>query len=297
MKLYFVKKELERRGIYFQSQELKKYSYIGIGGWCEFVCFPKTVWEITEIVSISRCFDMPYFVLGGGTNTLFSTKGFEGIVISLSQLSEISIDGKNIYVSAGSSLPSVIHFCINNSLSGLEFCLGVPCSVGGAIWSNFGANSCAISDFIKEVVVLDAGEIKTLSTSQLNFSYRSSRFKKSSEIILFAKFQLTSMPSEIIKNKCMNYINVRRQTQPINIKTLGSTFKNNPRNSAYKLIRGAGCENLSVGGIKVNKLHANFLENYNNATSEDVEKIIDIIKKMVYNKYKVNLETEIIILE
>ena len=258
------------------------------------------------------------FILGGGTNILFSDKGIKGLVIKNSIIG-ISQEGNIIRVGAGTLVPDFLNYCIKNSLSGLEWAGGLPGTVGGAVRGNAGAYNGEIKDKIVEVETIDLNslEIKKKEKARLGFDYRSSIFKKSAknEIITFIKFKLAKGEKERIKKEVEEKINARKLRHPLEYPNLGIIFKNFPvekftseqmgqlsqyiKNDPFPVIPTAklnflaGLSGKRVGDAQVSTKHTNFIINLGNATAEDVKELIKIIKDTIYQKFNVNLEEEI----
>ncbi|MCL2101221.1 MAG: UDP-N-acetylmuramate dehydrogenase [Fibromonadales bacterium] len=277
---------------------LKKYCTFKIGGFAKFFAEPESVEEILELLDWCRKFKIAYFILGGGSNVLFSDKGFDGLVIKI---------GKNFI--AGKSLHSVIQEAAAHGLGGIEKLQGIPGTIGGAIYMNAGAHSQQISDCIKNVTsIAQNGELITRTKEQCEFSYRSSIFKKSGqslnpvnrgsdndEIILFAEFDFIPVSEEIINKNRKEVLAWRKEKQPLQYPNAGSIFKNPASHlSAGALIDACGLKGSAVGDAQVSELHANFIVNRGEATAKDVKALMKKIIDEVQKNHDVALEPEII---
>lgn len=278
-----------------QEFDLKNCSSFGIGGCATFYATPDTIDGLFDLISFAEINSIRYKVIGNATNLLFSDDGFDGLVISTRKIVNIVLGGENIVLaSAGAALASVLNFSKTNSLSGLEFAVGIPGSVGGAIVMNAGAGDGDISKVIKSVTVIENGDIRVLEKNQLDFGYRSSYFNShKNAVILFAEFELINTNDiSSVNEKIQANLEKRRQTQP-QAPSAGCVFKKCGETPAGLLIDQAGLKGLRVGGAMVSDIHANFIVNTGQATSKDVKKLIGIIKSEVWAKFNKSLELEI----
>ena len=236
---------------------------------------------------------IPYKIVGNGSNILLSDKGYKGLIISLKKLNDICFYKENeVKVMSGASLNSLLNFCLENSLSGLEKLFGIPATIGGAVCMNASAFGVSISDFISVVEILKNGKIIRLNKEDCKFSYRKSRFLFGDEVILSVRFKFNlSSRVDILLYKQMSII-CRQNSQPMG-RTCGSTFKNPKGKFAGKLIEDALLKGVQIGGAKVSSKHANFILANDDCTSKDVYDLINLIKKEVYKKYKIKLKEEV----
>lgn len=282
-----------------ENYSLKKCSSFGIGGDAKYYATPDSIDTLFNLICLAEKNGVKYKVIGNATNILFGDNGFNGLIISTRKICSITlIDDETILASAGASLYSVLTLAKSNNLEGLEFAVGIPGSVGGAIVMNAGAGDGSISLITKSVTVLDNGDIKTLTGEELEFGYRSSCFlKNKSIVILFAEFVLKKQTdSKMIEQKIADNLKRRRETQPRG-KSAGCVFKKSNNTPAGLLIDNAGLKGTTIGDAKVSEVHGNFIINNGNAKAEDVKKLIKLINNKIWEKYNIQLELEIEIIE
>lgn len=255
-----------------------------------------TLQQLSELVSLIKDSGENYIFLGNGSNLLVSSKGYDGIVVLVaSNLSKIDILPQNkIYCEAGATLSRLCKIAQVNGLSGAEFAFGIPGSVGGAIYMNAGAYDGEIKDILYSCTFIDdTGEIITLPASELDFSYRHSIFCNKNFCIISAVFVLSEGDKSAIKEKMYGFMESRKSKQPLEFPSAGSTFKRPVGSYASLLIEQCGLKGYRVGGAMVSEKHSGFVINYDNATSDDVLKLIDEVKAIVLEKTGYSLECEI----
>jgi len=239
--------------------------------------------------------NLPFFILGGGSNILVSDKGYNGLVIKIKN-QKSKIKNNRILAEAGLALNRLVELSLKNNLTGMEWAVGIPGTIGGAIYGNAGAFKKSMKDLIKEVEVFDTKDekIKIFKNKDCKFGYRDSIFKKKKNlIILSASLQLKKGKKMKIKEKIKRYLNYRKETQPLNFPSAGSIFKNPKNFYAGFLIEKCGLKGKRIGNAKISEKHANFIVNLGNGKAKDVKKLIKLIKKKVKNKFKIELEEEI----
>jgi len=307
-----------------QNIPLRKYSNFNIGGNASYFYEFKSKEDLIEVLSDWREIKGEtnnIFVLGSGTNILFSDDGYDGLVLKDS-ISFVKRDGDLVAVGGGTKMPDLVSFCAQNSLSGLEWAGGLPGTVGGGIRGNAGAFLGEIADNVSEVESIDVGSLKvcTRNKKDCNFDYRQSVFKTPEgkrEIILSAKFKLKKSSSEEIKRKTQEKIDYRIDRHPLDLPNIGSTFKNVPLSQvsskvkkefkesikpdpfpvipAAKLLVATGLKGKSIGGAMFSEKHPNFIVNFNHAKAEDVLALVSLAKKEIRGKFGIELEEEITI--
>lgn len=266
---------------------LSDYTTFGIGGKAKLVLFPSRVDELVDILNLAlKLGDKPY-ILGAGSNLLVSDKNYGGVVICARKLDETKLEKNIIFASAGAKLPTLCHLASSRNLSGLEFCSGIPATLGGAIKMNAGAFGLSIGSVVESVNLWRDGNIYTYKP---NFSYRKSDL--SGGVVLGAKLKLEFGDREQIKEKIKLFREIRSQKQP-KAKSAGSIFLSVDGVSAGYYIDNAGLKGFRVGGAEVSSVHAGFIINRGNATASDVLSLICEIKERVYDKFGVKLQTEI----
>lgn len=271
---------------------LSAYSTLGIGGPARYFACIKSQEELSEAFLFAKEKNIPYFVLGKGSNSLFDDRGFCGLVL-LNKLDWI-IGGNSDSVEAGSGASFALLGVqtARKGFSGLEFASGIPGSVGGAVYMNAGANGMETKDSLFSVTHMDSfGNVKTYPIEKLKFGYRTSSFQTMDGVIISAKFTL--FPSPKAREKQLEIVGYRIQTQPYGEKSAGCIFQNPPNHSAGQLIDMAGLKGFSIGGSKVSEKHANFFLNHKNAASNDILQLIEAVKNQVKEKTGIELRPEV----
>ena len=277
-----------------ENEPMSKHTTFRIGGNADVFVSPKTS-KVAPIMQLAREYDIPVTVIGNGSNLLVGDKGIRGLVISFGrEAEEIILDGKCIKASAGTMLAKVSIEAAKNNLTGLEFAAGIPGTLGGAIVMNAGAYGGEMKDVVKSVKVLTPeGEIKELSNAELDLSYRHSCIPEKNYIILEATMELSQGEKTVIQETMADYRNRRVKNQPLEYPSAGSTFKRPEGYFAGKLIQDANLRGYSVGEAQVSEKHCGFVINSGDATAAEVLQLIQDVKKIVYDKFQVELEPEI----
>jgi len=275
------------------DEKLSNYSWFNLGGPADVLFKPDSIKDIISF--LEKIKPQKFTILGAGSNTLIRDGGIKGITIKLSSaFSYIRLESNNIIeVGAATSDKKVADFAMENSLTGLEFLACIPGSIGGAIRMNTGCYGDDISQILHSIEVIDAkGKLKVILAEDINFSYRCSDFE---ENLLVTSVKLIGKHSikQKIAEKQKKLVEKKKNSQPSQIKTCGSTFKNPKNKNAWELIKESNCDNLRVGDAKISEKHCNFFVNNGNATSKDLEELINKVKKTVFEKTKINLELEI----
>ena len=276
------------------NESLKLHTTYKVGGICKYFITPKDLEELIELVKYLREKNIKYMILGNGSNTIFSSKEYDGVIINLTNLNSMKIEGNKIDVEAGYQLIKLSMDALNNSLSGLEFAAGIPGNVGGAVFMNAGAYKSDMSNLIKTVTFLDENlELQTLNKEELEFSYRKSIFQKRDYIIISTVLELTPGNKDEIKELMDNRKERRIASQPLDYPSAGSVFRN-PSEDVFagKLIEDLGLKGHKIGGAKISEKHANFIINDGDATGEDIKALIDLVKEKVKEKYDIDLHVE-----
>lgn len=281
------------------NENMKSHTTFKVGGPADIFVTPKDKMEAAEIVRLLLAQNYPYYVVGNGSNLLVSDKGYRGCIICMGEgMDSIEVKGNTITAGAGAILSKVCNVAMENSLTGLVFASGIPGSVGGAIYMNAGAYGGEMKDVVKEVELLDAltGEMITVRGSDMGFGYRTSIVKNSSYIVLSATYELISGDRETIKSEMKELSVKRREKQPLEYPSAGSTFKRPEGYFAGKLIEDAGLKGYRVGGACVSQKHSGFVVNDNNASCEDIITLIRDVRGKVFEKFGVMLEPEVCML-
>lgn len=252
--------------------------------------------QLQKVIALCKRAQVPYLIIGNGSNLLVSDAGFRGLVLAIGKgMSEVCIEQKHIIAKAGALLSSVAQLAAKNGLGGMEFASGIPGSIGGAIVMNAGAYDGEMKQIVEEVTVLTQdGDIKILTNDELDFGYRMSRVKKEQMIVLSVKLCLEFKEQELIYAKMNDFAARRREKQPLEYPSAGSTFKRPEGMFAGKLIMDAGLRGYTVGGAQVSQKHCGFVINTGNATAEDVYTLIKDVQNKVNDTFGVMLEPEVI---
>lgn len=237
---------------------------------------------------------LPVFVLGGGTNVIARDEGYGGILFSLAKLKEISVSGDRITAQSGVPVTALASLARKNALAGAEFLYGIPGTVGGAVFMNAGAYGGETKDIVCEArAVLPDGTIQTFAGAACGFGYRNSVFIENRALILSAVFSLQTGNEEKIREKMEDFMARRREKQPLEFPSAGSTFKRCEGYFTAKLIDDLGLKGARVGGAMVSEKHAGFIINYDHATSADIFALIEKVKAAVWEKKKIAIECEV----
>tara|TARA_B100000963_G_scaffold174487_1_gene151796 strand:+ start:870 stop:1769 length:900 start_codon:yes stop_codon:yes gene_type:complete len=278
------------------NYQLGKKTWFGTGGNCNLFLEVNSIDQLINTIKIAKRF-VPIFVIGSGSNVIIRDGGFKGIVIKLGvNFRKIKINNDNsiLSIGAGTRDSEVSKFCVENNISGLEFLSGIPGTIGGNIKMNAGCYGDQISDKLIDCTIIDERlKKKILKKSEIDFCYRKSSFDNK-HVIIEARFKIQKDNKFRIKKKISIISDKRKKSQPVASRTGGSTFKNSSSYPAWKLIDEIDYRGKKLGGAKVSALHSNFLINYNNATSLDLEILGEEIKNKVWEKRKINLKWELI---
>lgn len=279
----------------FTDEPMKQHTTFKIGGPADYFLVPESGEEAGEIIKICKQTDIPYFILGNGSNLLVGDGGYRGVVIQIYRnMSAVTTEGTIITAQAGALLSSVAAVAKNASLTGFEFAGGIPGTVGGAAVMNAGAYGGEMKDVLVEVTVMDAdGNIFTIPAEKLELGYRTSIIKKAGYIVLEAKIRLEEGNQEAIRER-MKELTIQRTTkQPLEFPSAGSTFKRPEGYFAGKLVMDSGLRGYQVGGARVSEKHCGFVINAGGATAKDVRTLMENVRDIVYKKYGVALEPEV----
>ena len=277
------------------DEPMKRHTTFRIGGPADFFLPPSTVAEVRGILEICREEELPYFILGNGSNLLVSDKGYRGVIIQLYRnFSNISVEGNEICASSGALLSQIAAAARNASLTGFEFAGGIPGTLGGAVFMNAGAYGGELKDVLKEAVVMtEQGEILTLPVEKLDMGYRTSRIKKAGYLVLEARLVLEQGDMDKIRDITKDLTEKRVSKQPLEYPSAGSTFKRPEGYFAGKLIMDAGLRGYQVGDAQVSEKHCGFVINKGNATAADVLTLIENVREKVQEQFGVTLEPEV----
>ena len=281
------------------NEKIAKYTSFGIGGECDIIIRPNCAGSIIELVNTCRSEGIPYRIFGKCSNVLISGKGLRGAVILIgNDYSDIVREGETLICAAGAPLSRVCAAARDAGLSGMEFAYGIPGTVGGGLYMNAGAYGGELKDVVLWCECLDGqGNIKRLTAPEMELSYRHSVFTGTDDIILSAAFGLSWGSKEEISAHMNEVMEKRREKQPLEYPSAGSTFKRPEGHFAAKLIEDSGLKGYTVGGAQVSEKHSGFVINRNNASFEDVVQIVKDIKERVFKDSGIMLECEMLIIE
>ncbi len=268
------------------------------GGNAEVIASPENVDALIHVVRTAKQFDKPITIMGNGSNILVRSSGIPGVVIRTASMSDKpEVKGTMISCTAGTSLSALCTEACEHSLTGLEFAYGIPGSAGGAVYMNAGAYGGEIRDVLKSVThITPTGTIETVEAGNLNLEYRTSFYAKNENcgyIIVSAEFELQNGNKAEIKSKMTELLTKRKEKQPLEYPSAGSTFKRPEGHFAGALIEQCGLKGYRIGGAQVSDKHAGFIINADNATSDDIIELIDYVRQQVKEKTGVLLEPEV----
>jgi UDP-N-acetylmuramate dehydrogenase len=277
---------------------MKEHTSMRVGGIVKTLILPSCKKEIVDIIKILIDMNIPYYVIGNGTNLIVSDEGYSGVVIKIADnFADINVSGDEITALSGASLAAVSNTAMLNSLSGMEFASGIPGTIGGAVAMNAGAYGCEMKDVVTETSCVDEqGNLRLLKGAEHDFTYRSSRIQKKKLIVVEVKMRLQRGEISAIKEKMRYFNTCRREKQPLELPSAGSVFKRPQGFFAGKLIEDAGLRGYRIGGAKISEKHCGFIVNTGDATAGDVIKLIEYVKERVYQCSGVILEHEVKIL-
>lgn len=287
--------ELEQKIIF--DEPMKKHTSFKIGGTADYFFKATTLEELQNIIKFAKIKEWPITIIGNGSNLLVTDKGIRGLVIKI-DINKLKIEKKDkfavVEVGAGNKLMALATKMKDEELSGLEGLSGIPGSVGGAVVMNAGAYGKEMKDVVLSTTCMDKnGKLYIFSNEEQEFSYRNSIFQKKDYIIIETKLKLEYGKKDEIQKRMEEYFKSRKEKQPIEYPSAGSSFKRQEGIITSKLIDDVGLKGYKIGGAQVSEKHAGFIVNYNNATATDVINLINYIKEKVYSKYGIKIEEEI----
>ncbi len=291
-----MKRLLEEYATVEEHVSLKKYNTYRIEGTAKYLVSPNSITDLSNVIRVLKENNVKYYILGNGSNIVINDREYDGAVIRLDKLNgiEVTPEKQMAYAEAGAMLPKLSQESIDKGLTGLEFAISIPGTVGGSVYGNAGAYNSCILDYIESVTVLDEnGDVRIIEHEDITYGYRYSMFKEQKNlIILGAKFFL----KEGDKESSLEIIEDRRQrriaTQPLEYPSAGSVFRNPEGDFAGRLIESCNLKGYKIGGAEVSEKHANFIINSNNASGEDIYKLIKHVHSTVLEKTNVDLVIE-----
>ena len=277
------------------DEPLSEHTTFEIGGPADLYVMPEDIDELRDVIDLCREKDLPFFVLGRGSDLLVSDEGYRGVIVGLADgLTGVDVDEKEMTCEAGVTLKEAAEMACELGLTGLEFACGIPGTVGGACFMNAGAYDGCMADVIESVrVITPEGDVRQYGVDELDFGYRQSRIREEGLIVLSATFKLHHGDPEDIRAKMDDLTARREEKQPLDKPSAGSTFKRPEGYFAGKLISDEGLRGYQVGGAAVSTKHAGFVVNLGGATAADVRAVIEHVQDEVERQYGVRLEPEV----
>ena len=277
-----------------ENAPMSRYTTFRVGGPADALFLPASVEELQEALAAAKAQGIPVCLIGNGSNLIVRDGGIRGLVIALGEpFSELRVEGAQVWAQAGARLSAVAAAAQRAGLAGLEFASGIPGTLGGGCAMNAGAYGGELKDVLVWADVLLDGELRRLSRDEMEMGYRSTLPLRRGAIVVSACFELHSDDPEAIQERMRDLANRRREKQPLNLPSAGSTFKRPEGYFAAKLIDDAGMKGYSVGDAQVSEKHAGFVINKNNASAADVLALMEQIQKTVKEKFGVDLVPEV----
>jgi UDP-N-acetylmuramate dehydrogenase len=278
------------------NELLSRHTSLGIGGPARYFLELGSLKELAHVIGLSLRENLNFFILGEGTNVLFSDEGFNGLVIRLKdEFEKFTVEDEEVTAGAGVKLAILVEKLAKRDLAGLEFATGIPGSVGGAVVTNSGTRMGSIGDVTREIRIFSGEEVKILNREEINFSYRDCDLPNKA-VILEVKLRLKNSKRSDIINKIKESLKERKRNQPISTLNAGCVFKNPGAWEAGKLIESAGLKGTRFGDAEVSTKHANFIINRGKAKAKDVYSLIKKIRGTVKEKFGIELELELKVL-
>lgn len=277
------------------NEPMSKHTTFRIGGPADYFVVPTEAEEVKNVILLCEETDMPYYVIGNGSNLLVADKGFRGVILQIYKaMNQVKTEGNIITAQAGASLAQIAMEALGNELAGFEFAAGIPGTLGGAVRMNAGAYGREIKDIlVKAIVLTNKGEVIELSNKEMEFGYRTSVVERTGYTVLAAELKLHPGCREEIKAVMNDLREKRVSKQPLEFPSAGSTFKRPEGHFAGKLIQDAGLKGFQIGGAKVSEKHSGFVINTGNATAADVIELMRQVNEKVTAGFGVSLEPEV----
>ena len=279
-----------------ENISLSNFTTWRIGGPAEWIAQPKNNEEMKYLIHWINQRKITCNIIGAGSNLLINDKGIKGLSLCMRQLKGIQIDKNTgiIEVLSGEMLPTLARKAAANGLHGLEWAVGIPGTIGGAVVMNAGAQGHCIADYLESIATISlTGKYKVIKATDLDFGYRYSLLQHEQLIVISARLKLKSGHADKIRQITNENLNHRLRTQPYQYQSCGSVFRNPEPLKAAKLIEKVGLKGFRFGGAEISRIHSNFIINANKASSNDVQELIKYIQKQVFDSYGILLETEV----
>ncbi len=275
---------------------MTRHTSLRIGGPADALATPGSREELARLLAVCAEHELPHWPIGAGFNCLVADAGIDGVVIKLSRMRALHVESEEIlFAEAGVTHASLTRFCVERGLSGLEFGAGIPGVVGGWIPMNAGIGSREVCDVVREIEVIEPGEAatRTLGRASLDFVYRAVRGLAPGTVVIAARFEVTPSSSEAVRTEVDRLLAQRADTQPLNVPSCGSVFKNPEGDFAGRLIEAAGLKGEQAGGAQISAVHANFIANTGGATAADVLRLMQRAQEAVEKETGIRLEPEV----
>lgn len=298
MKLMDIYRDLESKcgnGVVRYDVPMKEHTTMRVGGKAALMIEPQSISCIQECIVLFNNLNVPYLVIGNGSNLIFSDEGYDGAIVKIgSSLSKVEVKDNTIVAMAGASLATVANYAMEHSLSGFEFASGIPGSIGGAVYMNAGAYDGEMKQVVTESLCINhEGKLITLKGEDHNFSYRHSRIEDEGLICVQVTLQLEKGDKREIQLKMNDLNSRRREKQPLNYPSSGSIFKRPTGHFAGKLVQDCGLRGKKIGGAQVSEKHCGFIINTGNASASDITNLIKHVQDTVFKNTGVMLELEV----
>lgn len=292
--IHLLEKKINREYI-IEDEMMNKHTTFKVGGPADLYVIPRSEEELVYAIEVCKSENVPYYVIGNGSNLIVTDKGFRGVIIEVyRQMSDITVEGNCITAYAGALLSKIANTALEHGLTGLEFAHGIPGALGGAVTMNAGAYDGEMKQVLESATVIDdKGQVRTLSSDELELEYRKSIISRLGYTVIKATMRLEDGDKEAISAKMKDLMQRRRDKQPLEYPSAGSTFKRPVGHFAGKLIMDAGLRGYQLGGAQVSEKHCGFVINKDHATCQDILDLIHYIQEEVKSKFDVQIEPEV----
>lgn len=279
------------------NEPMKEHITFEVGGPADYYVQPESKEDLIDLIKFIKSENIPYYIIGNGSNLIIKDKGYRGVIIDLTKLNQIKVNNNIITAQTGAKLKDVAEISAQNGLSGYEFASGIPGTIGGAVRMNAGAYDGEHKYVVDSIEVIDEeNKLKTLDNKDCHFSYRHSIIQEKPYIVTEVNLKLTPDDKEKIRNKIDDLNRRRKEKQPLEYPSAGSTFKRPKNNFAGTLIDKCGLKGKRVGGAMVSTKHAGFVINYDQASAEDILNLIETVQKEVKRQAGVDIQPEVIVI-
>jgi UDP-N-acetylmuramate dehydrogenase len=276
------------------DEPMKNHTSFKVGGPVDILVTPEDALEVQAIIKLCKKNKVKYYLMGNGSNLIVRDGGIRGVVIKLTKLNKIEVEGNKIIAQSGASLQNVAQLALGNSLKGMEFASGIPGSIGGAAAMNAGAYDGEMSMILESMLAIDSnGELLTLTNGEMELTYRSSAILKHEYAVVKVTLSLHQGDKEVIKARMDTLAKKRSDIQPLEYPSAGSTFKRPEGYFSGKLIQDCNLKGVYVGGAQVSEKHSGFIINKKDASAKDILDLIALVQNEVKSQFGVELNTEV----